>query len=178
MQLNRDRIHAAAFDILSEYGLGDLTMRRLAKTLEVAPGALYWHYPSKQELLGGIAERILLGTEQPQDAGEDAATSGWRPRTYAAAAGVLEGLLAVRDGAEVVAAALAAGTTAHDPADTLAAALQGSPAQDCELTGWVLSRYLLGAATDLQTAAAAGGSPRPVSQVLSGVDLVLDGVAN
>ncbi|MDN6510824.1 MAG: TetR/AcrR family transcriptional regulator, partial [Corynebacterium sp.] len=49
MQLNRDRIHAAAFDILSEYGLGDLTMRRLAKTLEVAPGALYWHYPSKQE---------------------------------------------------------------------------------------------------------------------------------
>ncbi|MEJ6548646.1 TetR family transcriptional regulator [Corynebacterium sp. USCH3] len=179
MQLNRDRILTAAFDILAEFGLGDLTMRRLARTLDVAPGALYWHFPSKQELLGGIAERILdavsadTATPVPQPQSD-----AWRERTRATASALLDQLLSVRDGAEVVAAALAAGTSAHDPAATLGDALSGSPAPDRELTGWVLSRYLLGAATDVQTAEAAGATPRTVPQVLSGVDLVLDGVAN
>ena len=178
VQLNRDRILTAAVDILTEYGLGDLTMRRLARTLDVAPGALYWHFPSKQDLLGGIAGRILA-TEVPSDAaGEGTSPGSWRERTYSTASRLLGQLLGIRDGAEVVAAALAAGTATRDPAETLAEALEGSPSPDRGLTGWVLSRYLLGAATDVQTAQAAGVEPRTVPQVLSGVDLVLDGLGN
>ncbi len=176
VQLNRDRILTAAFDILAEYGLGDLTMRRLARTLDVAPGALYWHFPSKQDLLGGIAGRILEAAGPSEQTGPE--TADWREHAYTTASALLEQLLGVRDGAEVVAAALAAGTAAQDPAGTLADALTGSPAADRELAGWVLSRYLLGAATDVQTAQAAGATPRTVAQVLSGVELVLDGIGN
>jgi TetR/AcrR family tetracycline transcriptional repressor len=178
VQLNRDRILTAAVDILTEYGLGDLTMRRLARTLDVAPGALYWHYPSKQDLLGGIAGHILDAAVPTGPSGGVQTSGDWRERTYTTAARLLDQLLSVRDGAEVVAAALAAGTATQDPAGTLAGSLAGSPAPDPELTGWVLSRYLLGAATDVQTAQAAGVEPRTVSQVLSGVDLVLDGIGN
>lgn len=173
VQLNRDRILTAAFDILDEFGLGDLTMRRLARTLDVAPGALYWHFPSKQELLGGIADRILEPAEPAADG-----TDGWRPRARATAAAVLDRVLATRDGADIVSAALAAGTVTGDPATALSESLLDSPAADPQLCGWVLSRYLLGAASDLQTADAAGAAVRPVSEVLAGVDLVLDGLSH
>ncbi len=160
MTLNRDRILSAAFDILDEYGLGDLSMRRLARTLDVAPGALYWHFPSKQELLGGIADRIL-DAPVPDDVRQ-------------AAAAILDRLLATRDGAEIVAAALATGTVSRDPAAELAATLDGAT-DDPALAGWVLSRYLLGAAQDVQTARAAGVEPRTVDEVLAGVGLIVAG---
>lgn len=50
---------AAAMAILDAYGLGDLTMRRLATTLGVQPGALYWHFENKQTLLAALADQIL-----------------------------------------------------------------------------------------------------------------------
>lgn len=40
MQLSRETITAAALSILGEYGLGDVSMRRVATALGVAPGAL------------------------------------------------------------------------------------------------------------------------------------------
>ena len=43
MQLSPERITDAALAILAEYGLGDVSMRRVAAALGVAPGALYWH---------------------------------------------------------------------------------------------------------------------------------------
>ena len=39
-------------------GLDGLTIRRLAQDLGVTPMALYWHFRSKEELLGGLADRI------------------------------------------------------------------------------------------------------------------------
>ncbi|WP_146128808.1 TetR/AcrR family transcriptional regulator [Corynebacterium sp. 13CS0277] len=59
MQLTRPTILTAAIAILDEYGLADTTMRRIAKQLSVAPGALYWHFPNKQALLAGIAVELL-----------------------------------------------------------------------------------------------------------------------
>ena len=87
---------------------------------------------------------------------------------------MLDRLLSTRDGAEIVSAALASGTATVDPAERLTVALQDAP--DAGLAGWVLTRYLLGAATDLQTAVAAGAEPRPVAHVMAGVDLVLGGI--
>ena len=39
-------------------GLDALTIRKLAADLGVTPMALYWHFRSKEELLGGLAERV------------------------------------------------------------------------------------------------------------------------
>ena len=60
MALSRDQVVATAVDLLRRYGLADLTMRRLARELGVAPGAIYWHVANKQELLVEVAD-VLLG---------------------------------------------------------------------------------------------------------------------
>ncbi|MDU7790355.1 MAG: helix-turn-helix domain-containing protein, partial [Corynebacterium sp.] len=41
MHINRESIIDAAISLLDTYGLGDVTMRRVASSLGVAPGALY-----------------------------------------------------------------------------------------------------------------------------------------
>ncbi|WP_297007644.1 TetR/AcrR family transcriptional regulator [uncultured Corynebacterium sp.] len=193
MQLNRETILNASFDILHEYGLGDLSMRRLARNLEVAPGALYWHFPSKQALLGAVADKILAtpdavpadvtspGLDTGLDTGIDAEIDAWRARALDAAATLLDRLLSTRDGAEIVSAALATGTLEHNPVEPVTVALAGAPGGDPALASWVLVRYLLGAATELQTAHATEDAAVPdtgaVVRILAGVELILDGVA-
>ena len=59
MQLHKRDVVEAATALLDDYGIADLTMRRLARELNVSPGALYWHFANKQELLGAVADRIL-----------------------------------------------------------------------------------------------------------------------
>lgn len=78
--------------ILDDFGLADLSMRRIATALGVQPGALYWHFANKQSLLAALAEEQLRGLR--------AATA----RAYAQ--GLREALLAHRDGAELVATVL------------------------------------------------------------------------
>lgn len=116
MQLTRESIVAAAVGILDSYGLADMTMRRVATSLSVAPGALYWHIANKQELIAAIAEEIL----QP-------VLTDIAPTTPAdLAARLRAAMLSRRDGAELVAAALSqpgSGTRAvveKQLADTLA----------------------------------------------------------
>lgn len=96
MQLTRTLIVAAALDILDSYGLADMTMRRVASQLEVAPGALYWHVSNKQQLISAIADQILASVlddaslSTPTDITEQLRTA----------------MLLRRDGAELVSAAL------------------------------------------------------------------------
>ena len=62
MALSREAIVDAGLAILDEYGLGDLSMRRVADALGVQAGALYYHVPNKQSLLAAIADEILRAT--------------------------------------------------------------------------------------------------------------------
>ena len=59
MALTRDMVVDAAVEILQRFGLADLSMRRLAKELDVQVGALYWHVKNKQELLAQVAAQLL-----------------------------------------------------------------------------------------------------------------------
>lgn len=96
MQLTRESIVDAAFHILRRYGLGDVTMRRVASELGVAPGALYWHVANKQELLRALSSYILqpaLTTEEMSPADR--------------AAAFRRCVLSVRDGADVISVGLA-----------------------------------------------------------------------
>ena len=99
MQLSRETITSAALSILGEYGLGDVSMRRVATALGVAPGALYWHIENKQELIASLAAEIV------RPVAADAATAETTD-TAALAASLRAHVLEVRDGAEVVLAAL------------------------------------------------------------------------
>lgn len=99
MPLTATEIESSALEILDRYGLGDLSMRRIAAGLGVAPGALYWHVASKQQLLIGLARRIV-GDPLPR-------TGPWQQRLEQWAGHLREQLLRHRDGAELVASAVA-----------------------------------------------------------------------
>lgn len=102
MQLSRETITAAAFNILGEYGLGDVSMRRVATALGVAPGALYWHIENKQDLIASLAAEIV----RPLSTGTDATDATDTANVATLAAALRTQVLSVRDGAEVVLAAL------------------------------------------------------------------------
>src|SRR5690606_16017917 len=92
VRYDRQSIIDRTLGLLDDVGLPDLSMRRLATELDVQPSALYWHFESKQELLGAVADRILLTVPDPDD----------RTPLMRTATAVRDALLAYRDGAEVV----------------------------------------------------------------------------
>ena len=89
-----DDVVDGALRVLDGYGLEFCSMRRVAGELGVRPSALYHHVADKQTLLGLMADRIVADVEVDPDL----AASATRLRAA---------LLAVRDGAEVVATATA-----------------------------------------------------------------------
>ncbi len=99
----REDVVETALSILDEFGLADLSMRRLAGVLDVQPSALYWHVPNKQTLLALVADQIIERAA-PVEASDD-----WQARTLAEALAIRDALLAYRDGAEVVSSTLALG---------------------------------------------------------------------
>lgn len=115
---SRDDVARAALRILDEYGLPDLTMRRLAATLEVQPSALYWHFPSKQSLLAELSDRIVEPGVSPIAPGSD-----WPAHLTSQAFALRNALLAHRDGAEVVASTIALGLGSSAARDRLGEAI-------------------------------------------------------
>ncbi len=118
MALSKAEIIEAGAEILDEYGLSDLTMRRLAENLGVKASALYWHVPNKQSLLAELVERILDGLEVPAAVSDStaavAAGPDWRMALGVWSGELRERLLAHRDSADLVASMRAiglAGTT-------------------------------------------------------------------
>lgn len=146
MQLTKEIILDAALEILDEYGLQDLTIRRLARHLDVAAGAMYWHYPSKQALLGAVADRILTPLTTREF------TGGWRDNVSKFITAFHECLTHHRDGAEIVAAAMATGTAQLSPLSLLAPLLDDAPsnfsATDLAST---LVHFTIGTTLDEQT---------------------------
>lgn len=65
MSLTRSQVVDVAVDLVRRYGLADLSMRRLARELGVAPGAIYWHVDSKQSLIVEVADRLLSDIAEP-----------------------------------------------------------------------------------------------------------------
>lgn len=162
MQLSKDIIVDTALEILDTYGLQDLTIRRLARHLDSAAGAMYWHFPSKQALLGAVADRMLAPLAEK-------ATSMLPDEL---ALHFHELLTQHRDGAEVVSAALATGTATIRPEKIIAESIGDETAAD------VVTFFILGATVEEQTAqqmAEAGGeSPPPTPErIPRGVELIL-----
>lgn len=97
MAVTRDQVLQTALAILDQYGLADLSMRRVATALGVQPGALYWHVANKQTLLIGLADLIIAELAPPR-ADQEQPLVEWGMRLQQA-------LLAHRHGAELLSAA-------------------------------------------------------------------------
>ncbi|WP_432080340.1 TetR/AcrR family transcriptional regulator [Streptomyces sp. WAC 04229] len=96
--LDRRRVADTALRLLNEVGLDGLTLRAIAKELDVKAPALYWHFKDKQALLDEMAtemyRRMVAGTPlEPADT--------WRERLLKTNRGLRASLLGYRDGARV-----------------------------------------------------------------------------
>lgn len=58
MAITKEAIIKASLDILNRDGIGNLSMRTLAKELNIKAASLYWHLKNKQDLYDLIAEHI------------------------------------------------------------------------------------------------------------------------
>ncbi|MEU4795067.1 TetR/AcrR family transcriptional regulator C-terminal domain-containing protein [Streptomyces sp. NPDC023327] len=97
-KLDRTRVARTALDLLNETGLEGLTLRAIARRLDVQAPALYWHFKDKQALLDEMA------TEMMRRMADDflAAPAGdWREALTGAMRGLRGHLLRHRDGAKV-----------------------------------------------------------------------------
>ena len=109
MALTSAAIVDAGLGLLDDYGLADLTMRRVGDALGVKAGALYYHVPNKQSLLAAVADAILAEQEIPD---ADLPSAAWLT-TWAVA--LRETLLRHRDAAELVGSSMALGLGRVDP---------------------------------------------------------------
>lgn len=91
MAISKETIIEASIKILNRDGVENLSMRTLAKELDIKAASLYWHIKNKQELYGEIAEFICSQYTLPNGIGDAKAYVGESCKAYRAM------LLAVRD---------------------------------------------------------------------------------
>lgn len=143
MALTREQIVDAALNLASDYGLGDLSMRRVAAELGVQAGALYWHVSNKQQLLVAIAQRIL-------DPAQGARS--WPRSPTQVLTEFRRRLLSLRNGAEIVAVAYATPPHQLPPGELLAEQLRALGHAEATLYSHNLVRWVLGSVLAQQTA--------------------------
>ncbi len=102
--ITRHELSRVGLRLLSEHGLADVSMRRVAKEFDVAVSALYWHVKDKQSLLGAMVDELLANVEFAPPTGD------WRTDLTTRAELIYDTILHTRDAAELTASVLALGT--------------------------------------------------------------------
>lgn len=133
MATTRDTIVDSAITILDEWGLADLSMRRVAEAAGIQAASIYYHFANKQSLLAAVSDRLLVNQTDASDL-----------KTWAAE--LRRTLLAHRDGAEIVSATLAVELGLHTPVEDAATILEKQGlAKGCEYSvAKVFVHFVLG----------------------------------
>ncbi|MFC3578419.1 TetR/AcrR family transcriptional regulator [Streptomyces yaanensis] len=105
--LDRKRVADTALKLLNEVGLEGLTLRAIAKELDVKAPALYWHFKDKQALLDEMATEMYRRMVDSVPTADDAT---WQERLLRANRGLRAALLSYRDGAKVFSGSRFTGT--------------------------------------------------------------------
>ncbi|GAA1618043.1 TetR/AcrR family transcriptional regulator [Leucobacter chromiireducens] len=183
----------AALRVLDAQGLENCSMRRVAAELDVQPSALYHHVPNKQSLLALMADQIVQGVGPRTDRALAEVPVAARLDAARRLCGDLrEAMLAVRDGADVVATATAFRTGRSRVEDELAKLVGGDAARTlmfftfghAQSTQTHRQAAALGALVGEQVASAApvpGGEASPAGSDLDasfgrGIELILGGL--
>ena len=183
MSNNRQAVIERAIEVLDDYGLADLTMRRLGSELGVRQSAIYHHFASKQELLAAVADELL---ERGFDEFRVSEDSPWPERAAAVCDVFRRSLVACSDGADVVATAYSFGLGGRRPVDELSTVLaEAGFERPVVLAGTAaLVNYVFGFVIDEQTRDRATRLGVEVAEregavaFSDGLGLVLDGIAS
>jgi len=161
-QLRQEDVLSGALDLLDAEGLDALTMRRLAASLHVQAGALYWHFDCKRALVDAMADRLAADVGGPGTTGDGT----WDEQLTELAMRLRRALLAHRDGARVVTetacAAGGANTLLVGRTSTELLIAAGFPPEQATWLTFALIHYVLGQTMGEQARAefVARGEPR------------------
>ncbi|XVU30227.1 TetR/AcrR family transcriptional regulator C-terminal domain-containing protein [Actinoplanes sp. CA-054009] len=151
MALDRDKVVAAAVELLDEGGLDGLTLRKLGDRLGVRAPTLYWHVKDKAALVAALAEAILSDL----DLRRPAAGEKWDDWLVGVAGRLRAAMIAHPDGARVVASApLSEALAGVSELAIRTLFTHGMPLRQARLTVLVVVRFTIGHVLDEQ-------SPRP-----------------
>lgn len=159
MRYRRNDIVERAVDILDQYGLADLSMRRIAGELGLQPSALYHHFASKQELLAAVADELLERGDRTGDRDGDQ-DGAWDEQVIALSHELRDAMLAYRDGAELIATVHAFGLGERRPADRIARAIDPAGVDDtfARAAAMTVLHFVFGHVSDEQTHLQAGSA--------------------
>lgn len=141
MAIEKRIIVSTALSLLDDVGSDGLTMRVLAKALNVQAPTLYWHFPSKQDLLDQMADALIAPVAGMVD------VSAQPDEVLRVLAKALRAtLLSHRDGARVYAGTYVMGQNVLAVADIALAALhrKGLAGQEAADAMFNLIYYVLG----------------------------------
>lgn len=148
-RLDRAAVLAGAWAFIEEHGIDALTMRKLATSLGVNHGTLYWHVENKQGLTDALADDLLHGVA-------DETRSGARgsDRLIELADRLRSALLSHRDGARVLAGTFVRqpNTLAFGEAAIGAALAAGVPEAEAALVAFSVQYYVMGFVIEEQAA--------------------------
>jgi TetR/AcrR family transcriptional regulator, tetracycline repressor protein len=99
----QQKIVNAALELLKTKGLGELSLREIAKSLHMQAPAIYWHFKSKEVLVDFMAEAILKKEFPTLVARQD--PQSWQDWLVNHMMRLRKAMLAYPDGARVVAGA-------------------------------------------------------------------------
>ncbi|HWD80920.1 MAG TPA: TetR/AcrR family transcriptional regulator C-terminal domain-containing protein [Kribbella sp.] len=147
---DRDAIVAASIAVLDERGLDKLSLHAVAARLGIRQPALYHHFKDKDAILAAVAAEVLdrHHTERLPRPDED-----WHEFLIRNASSLRGAMLAVRDGARLVALA---GPRAPELGNAIAQVSflerHGFTGADAILAYVAVSRYTIGCTLEQQTA--------------------------
>jgi TetR/AcrR family tetracycline transcriptional repressor len=145
--MNRETVVTEALDLLDEVGLDTVSTRRLAKRLGVEQPSLYYHFRTKKDLLGAMAEAAMAPhASEPLPSPAD----DWREWFLENSRSFRRTLLQRRDGAR-----LHAGSTPISDLDRIRRKMtfllaSGVSEKDAHMAMLAASRYTVGCVLEEQ----------------------------
>ncbi|MEU9487268.1 TetR/AcrR family transcriptional regulator C-terminal domain-containing protein [Streptomyces decoyicus] len=155
-RIDRKQVVDTALRLLNEVGLDGLTLRGIAKELNVQAPALYWHFKNKQELLDEMATemtRRMAGNLEGGGSGAVPRAGTWQEMLLGACRAVRRELLAYRDGGKVFSGTRMTDGTATGPLDSLMTCLTeaGFTLEEAVRAWWTAYNFAVGAVIEDQS---------------------------
>ncbi|MBM4793930.1 TetR/AcrR family transcriptional regulator C-terminal domain-containing protein [Streptomyces sioyaensis] len=163
-RIDRNQVVDTALRLLNEVGLDGLTLRRIAKELNVQAPALYWHFKNKQELLDEMATEMFRRMVAPMlGEGREGAGPGrgWQDVLRGACRGMRRQLLGYRDGGKVFSGTRMTDESYARPLDNLLTRLTAagfSPSLAAR-AWWTAYSYTIGVVIEEQSVYPEPGEP-------------------
>ncbi|OKI09864.1 TetR family transcriptional regulator [Streptomyces sp. CB02923] len=162
-RLDRKLVAETALRLLNDVGLEGLTLRRIAKELDVQAPALYWHFKNKQELLDEMATALLRRmTEPAAEAGDGHGGGDWRAMLTESCRQTRHTLLGYRDGGKVFGGTRLGDQSLLRPMESLLAAMgdAGFTPERAARAWFTTYAYTIGYVIEEQSVFPVPGDPR------------------